>query len=76
MPTTRANGAEMDQLQQEVTQMAEILKNAVEDSEARIMKHADALEDALKKYIDSVVFPNMATIAKQSQATPPVSVYE
>ena len=76
MPTTRANGAEMDQLQQEVTQMAEILKNAVEDSEARIMKHidvrTDALEDALKKYIDSVVFPNMATIAKQSQATPPV----
>ena len=66
----------MDQLQQEVTQMAEILKNAVEDSEARIMKHidvrTDALEDALKKYIDSVVFPYRATIAKQSQATPPV----
>ena len=68
----------MDQLQQEVTQMTEILKNALKDSEARIMKHidvrTDALEDALKKYIDSVVFPYMymATIAKQSQATPPV----
>ena len=75
MPTTRAR--EMDQLQQDVTQMTEILKNAVEDSEARIMKHidvrADALEDAQKKHIDSVVLSYMATIAKQPQAAPSVS---
>ena len=80
MPITRANGVEMDQLQQDVTQMTEILKNAVEDSEARIMKHidvrTDALEDALKKYIDSVVLPYMATIAKQPQAAPSASQSE
>ena len=77
MPTTRANGVEMDQLQQDVTQMTEILKNAVEYSEARIMKHidvrTDALKDALKKYVDSVVLSYMATIAKQPQAAPSVS---
>ena len=80
MPITRANGVEMDQLQQDVTQMTEILKNAVEDSEARIMKHidvrADALEDALKKYVDSVVLSYKATIAKQPQAVPSVSQCE
>ena len=80
MPITRANGVEMDQLQQDVTQMTEILKNAVEDSEARIMKHidvrTDALEDALKKYVDSVVLSYMATIAKQPQAAPSVSQSE
>ena len=80
MPITRANGVEMDQLQQDVTQMTEILKNAVEDSEARIMKHidvrTDALEDALKKYVDSVVLSYMATIAKQPQASPSVSQSE
>ena len=80
MPITRANGVEMDQLQQDVTQMTEILKNAVEDSEARIMKHidvrTDALEDALKKYIDSVVLSYMATIAKQPQAAPSASQSE
>ena len=56
--------------------MSEILKNAFEDSEARIMKHidvrTDAIENALKKYVDSVGPPYMAIIAKQSQATPPV----
>ena len=80
MPITRANGVEMDQLQQDVTQMTETLKNAVEDSEARIMKHidvrTDALEDALKKYVDSVVLSYMATIAKQPQAAPSVSQSE
>ena len=59
---------------------SEILKNAVEDSEARIMKHidvrTDALEDALKKYVDSVVLSYMATIAKQPQAAPSVSQSE
>ena len=44
------------------------------------MKHidvrTDALEDALKKYVDSVVLSYMATIAKQPQASPSVSQSE
>ena len=58
----------MDQFQKEIAQMTEILKNAVEDSEARIMNkievRADALESTLKAYIDAVVLPYMATIVK------------
>ena len=55
--------------------MTEILKNAVEDSEARIMNNievrADALENTLKAYIDAAVLPYMATIGKQTQSTLP-----
>ena len=65
----------MDQFQKEIAQMTEILKNAVEDSEARIMNkievRADALESTLKAYIDAVVLPYMATIVKPTTSTPP-----
>ena len=65
----------MDQFQRDIAQMTEILKNAVEDSEARIINNievqADALENTLKTYIDDVMLPYMATIGKQTQSTPP-----
>ena len=37
-----------------------------------MLEQNDALEDVLKKYVDSVMLPYIATIAKQSQATPSV----
>ena len=68
-------GIEMDQFQKDITLMTEILKNAVEDSEARIMNkievRTDALENTLKAYIDAVMLPYMATIGKQTQSTLP-----
>ena len=64
----------MDQFQKDIAQMTEILKNAVEDSEARIKNkiegRADALENTLKTYIDDVMLPYMTTIVKQTQSTP------
>ena len=65
----------MDQFQKDIAQMTEILKNAVEDSEARIMNkielRADALENTLKTYIDDVVLPYIAMIVRQTQSTLP-----
>ena len=75
MPTTRAAGEEMEQLREDVSQLTEILRNAVEDSETRIMNHinvkADALEVSLKKYVIDVVFPYIDSIVKHSQIKPP-----
>ena len=75
MPTTRAAGEEMEQLQEDVSQLTEILRNAVEDSETRIMNHinvkADVLEVSLKKYVIDVVFPYIDSIVKHSQIKPP-----
>ena len=75
MPITRAAGEEMEQLREDVSQLTEILRNAVEDSETRIMNHinlkADALEVSLKKYVIDVVFPYIDSIVKHSQIKPP-----
>ena len=65
----------MEQLREDVSQLTEILRNAVEDSETRIMNHinvnADALEVSLKKYVIDVVFPYIDSIVKHSQNKPP-----
>ena len=65
----------MEQLREDVSQLTEILRNAVEDSETRIMNHinvkADALEVSLKKYVIDVVFPYIDSIVKHSQIKPP-----
>ena len=75
MLITRDAGEEMEHLREDVSQLTDILRNAVEDSETRIMNHinvrADALEDPPKRYVIDVVFPYIDSIVKHSQIKPP-----
>ena len=79
-PITRATGGDMEQLRNEVSEMSETLKNAVEDSETRIMNYinvrTEKLEDAMKRYVKAVVFPHIDTIVKTLQVAPPADSAE
>ena len=79
-PITRATGGDMEQLRNEVSEMSETLKNAVEDSETRIMNYinvrTEKLEDAMKRYVKAVVFLHIDTIVKTLQVAPPADSAE